>query len=300
MPPGDVRSSGDRVSSGDMPAPRMVPAGGRNLALRRANPRGAGGGPPVLLLHGVPETALTWRHLLPELAADRVVLAPDLPGLGESSPEGPYDLPAVARALEAFLAEEVGDTPVDVVGHDWGGGAALVLSLVRPTRVRRLVVISSPFRSVDMVRGFHIPLLGYGPPRAFERAGRHLTALMFRYAWKGPRPLEPEVLRSYRNAYAEPERVRAMLGYYRAAVRREPHSDGRLSGGPAPERSLVVWGVRDPSVPLRSGEAVVRDLGRSAGPGTAAMLTVPGVGHWPHEEAPEVVTPAVAAFLRSP
>ena len=293
-----------------MPAPRMAAADGRSLALRRTNPPHPGDAPPVLLLHGVPETSLTWRHLMRALGDERVVLAPDLAGLGESALGGAYDLPAVARTLEAFLAGEVGGTAVDVVGHDWGGGVALALATASPGRVRRLVVISFPWHRVDVVRGFHIPLFAYGPPRVFERAGRKITSLMFRYAWKAPRPLEPAALRAYRNAYAEPERVDAMLGYYRAAVRRVKGStnagnagrgaDGQRPAGPSPERSLVVWGVRDPSVPLRSGEAVVRDLGRSAGPASVQMLTVPGVGHWPHEEAPEVVTPAVAGFLLAP
>ncbi len=304
MPSGDGQSAELALVVG-MPAPRMAEADGRSLALRRSNPPSPDDAPPVLLLHGVPETSLTWRHLMRALGDERVVLAPDLPGLGSSAFGGAYDLPSVARTLEAFLAEEVGTTAVDVVGHDWGGGAALALATAFPARVRRLVVISFPWPKVDVVRGFHIPLFGYGPPRAFQRAGRQITSLMFRYAWKGPRPVEPAALRAYRNAYAEPERVDAMLGYYRAAVRRAKTpaggaGDGQRPGGPTPERSLVVWGVRDPSVPLRSGEAVVRDLGRSAGPASVRMLTVPSVGHWPHEEAPVVVTPAVAGFLLAP
>lgn len=286
-----------------LPPPRPAPAGTRTLELYRANPPQPGGGVPVLLLHGIPETSLAWRHLLPELARDRVVLAPDLPGLGGSSPEGPYDLQSVAGALQAFLDEEIGASSVDVVGHDWGGGVAMTLAAAFPERVRRLVVISFPGRHADIIRGFHIPVFGYGPPRMFERSGRGITSLMFRHAWKGPEPLEPAPLRAYRNAYADPERVRAMLGYYQAAVRsvRGAGEDGVASAaGPTPERALVIWGVRDPSVSLRSGELVVRDLGRSAGPGTVRMLTVPGVGHWPHEEAPGVVTPAVAEFLRAP
>ena len=96
-----------------------------------------------------------------------------------------------------------------------------------------------------------------------------------------------------------------MLAYYRAAVRpRLASAATALVRGEKPrsglprvkvERSLVVWGTDDPPMPLHVGEAVVRDLGADA-----TMLTVPGVGHWPHEEAPDVVLPAVAEFLRAP
>jgi pimeloyl-ACP methyl ester carboxylesterase len=61
------------------------------------------------------------------------------------------------------------------------------------------------------------------------------------------------------------------------------------------ERALVVWGTDDPPTPLHVGEGVVRDLGPDA-----TMLSVPGVGHFPHEEAPDVVLPAIAEFLRAP
>ena len=96
-----------------------------------------------------------------------------------------------------------------------------------------------------------------------------------------------------------------MLGYYRAVTRpRLARAASRLLGGEARpegrpkvnvERSLVVWGTEDPPMPLHVGEAAVRDLGANA-----TMLTVPGVGHFPHEEAPDVVLPAVTEFLRAP
>jgi pimeloyl-ACP methyl ester carboxylesterase len=116
------------------------------------------------------------------------------------------------------------------------------------------------------------------------------------------------MVESYAEAYAAPDRVRAMTGYYRAAVRRrrgsgsDSDSDSRADSGAGPtvraERSLVVWGTDDPPMPLRVGESVVSDLGRVNDPASVRMVTLPGVGHWPLDEVPDVVVPLIADFLR--
>lgn len=106
---------------------RTVAIEGVRFTLYRADPRRRRRTTPALLLHGVPQTAVCWRDLVAELAADRVVLAPDLKGLGGSEAVGTYDLPTLAREMAALVRHEV-DGPVDVVGHDWGGTLALALA----------------------------------------------------------------------------------------------------------------------------------------------------------------------------
>lgn len=289
--------------------PRVVEAAGVRFLLHRADPPRRRRTTPALLLHGVPETAGAWRHLVPELRRDRVVLAPDLKGLGGSEVRAPYDVPTLARELAALVREEVAG-PVDVVGHDWGGSLALGLARAEPGLVRRLVVVSAPYRRLDPLRAAHVGLFALPAlPEAVLAAGgpaawRHLIA----WCWKADRPLEPEALEEYLRAYAAPARRSAMLGYYRAATRpRAVRAVRALSGrvrraapADAPsgrltvERSLVVWGALDPVMPLWVGEAVVRDLGAGA-----ELVTLPGVGHFPVEEAPEVAVPVIAAFLRA-
>jgi pimeloyl-ACP methyl ester carboxylesterase len=285
------------------PHSRTVAVDGVRFHLYDARPARKRKTTPVLLLHGVPETAATWHPLMADLAKDRVVVAPDLKGLGQSEAKEPYDIPTLVAELAALLLHEL-DAPVDVVGHDWGGSLALALAGARPELVRRLVVVSAPYRDIDPRRAWYmgVAALPVVPDIAFRLGAERIVRQTFATCWKAPG--EPANLDEYVAAYTPPERWGAMLAYYRAAVRpRVARALRSLAGDSAPaglprvkvERSLVVWGTDDPPMPLHVGESVVRDLGENA-----TMLTVPGVGHWPHEEAPDVVLPAIAEFLRAP
>ncbi|MCW2608318.1 MAG: alpha/beta hydrolase fold [Frankiales bacterium] len=268
---------------------------------------GADSGVPVLLLHGVPETSTCWRHQAPALAQGRRVLAPDLPGLGGSAYTGPYDVPSLVRQLAALVDAEVGG-PVDVVGHDWGGSLALALAGARPDLVRRLGVVNAPYRDVPLLRAAHIPFFALPllPELLFRAAGRRAVDAMFALAWRSDRVLDPEALAEYQAAYSDPARVQAMLGYYRGVARprarallsrRAAHAgadEATPAGDPKvqAEAMLVLWGAKDPVLPIRTGESVVRDLGSDA-----VMVTVPGAGHFVLEEAPEVVLEVLQEFL---
>jgi epoxide hydrolase 4 len=275
---------------------RTVAAADTSFLLRE---EGSGGGTPVLLLHGVPATSSCWRHVAPRLAVDRRVLAPDLPGLGGSSYGGPYDVASLVEQLAALIESETSGGPVDVVGHDWGGSLALGLAGARPDLVRRLGVANAPYRSVPLVRAAHIPFfaLPLAPEALFRLGGRRVVRLMLGLGWRSDRPLDDETRAEYEAAYTRRDSLRAMLGYYRAATR--PRLAAALrrdkpAGRPRvrAERMLVVWGARDPVLPISTGESVVKDLGPEC-----AMVTVPGAGHFVIEEAPDVVGDVLVDFL---
>ena len=276
---------------------RTVSAAQTTFLLRE---EGSGAGRPVLLLHGVPETSSVWRDLAPALAVGRRVLAPDLPGLGGSTYSGGYDVPSLVAQLVALIEAEVGG-PVDVVGHDWGGSLALGLAGVRPDLVGRLCVANAPYREVPLLRAAHIPFfaLPFAPELLFRLGGRRVVDGMLALAWKADVPLDDERRAEYEAAYTDPEKVTAMLGYYRAAARpklaaalrrEKPAGAPRVSA----EKMLVLWGALDPVLPIGVGESVVRDLGPAC-----EMVTVPGAGHFVIEEAPQVVRDVLVDFLRS-
>lgn len=277
-----------------------VPVEGVRYSVRRAGPRRRRR-IPALLLHGVPQTSLVWRPLMCELATDRVVLAPDLKGLGDSEVREPYDAVTVAGELAALVLHEV-EGPVDVVGHDVGGSLALTLAAQRPDLIRRLVVVAAPYRHI-LRRTWQLPLFAVPglAELAFRVGGTGLIGQLIRSGWRVGSPPDPDLLANYECAYADPRRVAAMVGYYQAFLRAglagglRPHRarEGALGPRPRPAAALIIWGAKDPLVPLPVGESVVTDLGPAA-----AMVTLPGVGHWPLDEAPEVVVPAVAGFLR--
>jgi pimeloyl-ACP methyl ester carboxylesterase len=253
----------------------------------------------VLLLHGVPETSSVWRDVAPKLATGRRVLAPDLPGLGGSSYAGPYDVPSLVAQLAALIESEARGA-VDVVGHDWGGSIALGLAGQRPDLVRRLCVANAPFRHVPLHRAVHIPLFALPvlPELIFRLGGRRVVDTMLALAWKSSTPLDEERRSEYEAAYSDPEKVAAMLAYYRATAR--PRVKALLTrsapvGTPQVkvEKSLVLWGALDPVLPIGTGETVVRDLGADC-----VMVTVPGAGHFVIEEATAVVTDVLLDFLR--
>jgi pimeloyl-ACP methyl ester carboxylesterase len=262
---------------------------------------GEGDGTPVLLLHGVPQTSLVWRDVAQVLAkGGRRVLAPDLPGLGGSAYSGPYDVPSVAAQLVALLDEEVPGQRVDVVGHDWGGSVALGLTGAYPDRVRRLCVANTVFRHVNLLRAPHIPFfaLPLAPETLFRLGGPRIVETLLRLGWKSDVSLDPEARAEYVAAYTEPDKVRAMLGYYRAATRPKIatalHLRERPAGAPRveAEEMLVLWGAADGVLPVSVGESIVKDLGPRC-----AMVTVPGAGHFVIEEAPDVVRETLSRFL---
>jgi haloacetate dehalogenase len=118
-----------------------VPAGETNIFVRKA-----GSGPPLLLLHGFPQTSLMWRSIAPLLARDFTVVCADLRGYGQSGcpPSAPDHAPYSKRAMAQDMAsvmEQLGFPRFSVAGHDRGGRVAYRMALDHPGRVDRLAVL---------------------------------------------------------------------------------------------------------------------------------------------------------------
>ena len=102
--------------------------------------------PPIILLHGFPESHRTWRHVVPDLARDHFVIAPDQRGYARSSkPEGVENYaPEMIVADLIALADHFDIKTFTLVGHDWGGAVSWMAALRHPDRIARLVIINAP------------------------------------------------------------------------------------------------------------------------------------------------------------
>src|SRR5436305_2722226 len=127
----------------DLPGVRhaYVDAGGLRTHVALAGPEDA---PPVMLVHGWPQHWWSWRHVIPTLAQDHRVIAPDLRGFGwTDAPTDGYDKEQLARDLLAVL-DALAITQVSWIGHDWGGWTGLLAALSAPHRISRALILSVP------------------------------------------------------------------------------------------------------------------------------------------------------------
>jgi pimeloyl-ACP methyl ester carboxylesterase len=231
---------------------------------------------PVLYLHGVPTSSDLWLPFLARTGG----LAPDLPGFGRSGKrgDGDFTIEGYARFVGEFL-DLVGVDRVRLVVHDWGA-AGLVWAQANPDRVERLVVIDA----VPLLPGYRWHPIA----RAWRTRGlgEFAVGLTTRFALRRvmPRPLADAVWPHF-----DQGTQRAILRLYRTSPEERLAAAGAdlgRIGAPA----LVLHGERDPFVPARFAD------GYAAAVGDARAEHVPGAGHWPWYDRPEVVE-RVAAFL---
>src|SRR3954465_10545480 len=261
----------------------------------------AGEGPLVLLLHGFPQFWWTWRHQLPGLAASGLrVVAPDLRGYGASDkPPRGYDLPTAA-ADAAAVVRALGEQEAAVVGSDWGGRVGGPRAALPPRSSRRLVVVSAAHprrlrasltgarqrRALAYALRFQLPRL---PERRLTRADDDPVAELMR-RWAGPSWVHTAAFaqagRGRRAAARIPQAAYGAMEYYRWAGRSQLRPDGlrfaRRMAAPitAPTLQLPAWWDAC-SLP-----ATARGSDRY-GAGACEWREVAGVGHFPHEEAPD-------------
>ncbi|WP_300018703.1 alpha/beta fold hydrolase [uncultured Roseobacter sp.] len=191
-----------------------------------------GSGPPVLLLHGFPQTHVMWRPVADMLAAQFTVISPDLRGYGHSSkPRGTenYSFRHMAQDQIALM-EHLGFDSFHLVGHDRGGRVSHRLTLDAPDRVRSLTVMDivpthllldkltqqvakAYYHWFFLAQPHPFPetMIGHDPDSYFE------SCLL---GWGAAKlsDFEPEALAAYRTAWRDPEAIRGMCADYRAAL----------------------------------------------------------------------------------
>ena len=190
--------------------------------------RHGGSGPPLLLLHGHPQTHAMWNLVAPGLAEDFTVVAADLRGYGESSkpPTTPDHEPYSKRAMardQVEVMRQLGFERFGVAGHDRGGRCAYRLALDSPERVERLAVLDivptgDMWHRVDMEFGlvdWHWFFLAQPAPFPEEVIGSNPEA----YYFHGDRSrFDPEALEDYLSCVRDPETIHGMCEDYRAGA----------------------------------------------------------------------------------
>jgi pimeloyl-ACP methyl ester carboxylesterase len=249
--------------------------------------RSAGSGPVLVLVHGITSTSDTWSNVLPYLGERFTVIAPDLLGHGESAkPRGDYSLGAYASGIRDLLIA-LGHERATFVGHSLGGGIAMQLAYQFPEHCERLVLVSSGGLGRDitaLLRAASLPgselVLPLLANEQVLGAGRAVGRVLGRVGLRVHTDLG-EVLRGHASL-SDGEARAAFVHTLRTIVdvggQRVDASDRLYLAQAIP--FLIVWGERDPIIPVEHGIAAHRLV-----PGSRLEL-FPQAGHFPHLDDP--------------
>jgi pimeloyl-ACP methyl ester carboxylesterase len=276
----------------------------------------AGEGPPVVLCHGFPELAYSWRHQIPALAESGYrVLAPDMRGYGGSTAPASvaaYDVLSLCSDMCGLL-DAAGEQSATFVGHDWGANVTWWLAAIHPERVSAVSGLSVPFvprapaAPIPIMRahlGEDFYIVWFQEPGVADEAlasdvRRTLTtSRQWTADWaeeEGADPKRPEwmsedELQVYVDAF-ERTGFTGGLNWYRNIDRNweltAPYGDRRIE-----QPAMFLTGELDlvrSFMPAEAMDGWVTDM--------RASVIVPGAGHWVQQQAPQAVNDALLAFL---
>jgi pimeloyl-ACP methyl ester carboxylesterase len=259
-----------------------------------------GDGPPLLLVHGWPETWYAWRLVMPALARDFTVIAVDQRGLGLSDkPESGYDTGTLAGDLVALM-DALGHRRFAVVGHDTGFAISYALAADHPDRVARVALAEIPGPPIAahsppvFVPGAVNDRLWHIPFGRVDRlpeqlvTGREDIFFGYEFAVQGGK-LPDEVVDYYvRVLRRDPETLRACFGFYRALDATLAQNAERATRR-LPMPVLAIGGAAS------YGEHVAEAMTPLADDVQSAVIA--SAGHWVAEQAPDELLAVLTAFL---
>jgi haloacetate dehalogenase len=264
-----------------------------------------GSGPPVLLLHGYPQTHLEWRKIVPELAKSYTLVVPDLRGYGDSGkpPGGDNHVNYSKRAMaldQVEVMEKLGFKQFAVVSHDRGARVAHRLALDHSDRLIKVVLMDIcpthyMYKTADRQLAssyFHWFFLIQPAPFPETLIGNNVDAVLKQFMGPVmPQSIEPEAYAEYRRCFSDPATIHASCEDYRAAatidlVHDEADMDRKIA---CPV--LVLWGANGIVGKKYDVLAVWRERATEV-----SGKSLP-YGHWLAEEAPGEVLAEVRRFL---
>lgn len=266
--------------------------------------------PPIILLHGWPESHRTWRYQIPELAQTHFVIAPDQRGFARSSkpPEVSDYAPAKLLGDLIALADHFGVDRFTLVGHDWGGAVAWMAALNRQDRVERLIILNAPHPLIFQRTMFDDPDQRAASQyiRAFRNPAleAHIAEIgveaYFAKTFVGhaDQAKLAEERPFYLDQWSQPGALTAMYNWYRASPIIVPEMDEEpprpaFLDKPFPPLDmpvLVIWGLADTALKpsqLVGLEELVPQM----------TLVKVDAGHFVPWEAPEAVNAAMRDWL---
>ena len=262
----------------------------------------AGIGEPVVLLHGWPQSWWEWRHVIPMLAGQYRVIAPDLRGLGDSGrPEGGYDKMTVAADLWELLSAVLGIARFHLVGHDWGGPTAFALAASHPEAARSLAILDvtipgiGPDISQDGRRWHHAFHMTPELPEALVGGRERAYLAWFYQAFSYQRDaITEDDLAEYLRTYSQPAALRAGFAFYRNLPRDITDNQALLAAGfRLPMPVLALGGDRREA--RARGHEPEESLRCIADDVTGGVIAESG--HFIPEEQPAALAAQLLAFL---
>lgn len=273
--------------------------------------RVGGKGPPLVLLHGFPQTHVIWHRMAPELAKTHQVIAMDLRGYGWSSaprggpPHETYSKRAMAEDVLAVI-DQLGHTRFALVGHDRGARVCYRLALDHPGRLTHLALLDiiptlAMWERMDARRAmqvYHWSFLAQPAPMPESLIGRVPTEWLEHTlaSWTAAKDLsafDPRALRHYRAFFNDPTRIHACCEDYRAGAAIDVDHDeaSRQAGARIDCPVLVLWG--EVGIPA-AGSSPLEAWKDFAPQATGAPIRA---GHFLPEENPADTLAALKAFL---
>jgi pimeloyl-ACP methyl ester carboxylesterase len=256
----------------------------------------SGHGAPLLLLHGYAETSQMWRPLMPSLAERFTVIAPDLPGIGDSAiPADGLDMKAAAVRIHALMSS-LGFQKAEVVGHDIGLMVAYAYAAMYPAETTKLVVMDAFLPGVAGWEAvYNNPGIWHfrfnGPtPEALVR-GRE--RIYFDYFWNDfaadkTRSIPEADRKAYAAAYARPGRMKAGWAYF-VSFNQAAKDFAQLARTPLTMPVLAIGGEKSLGEVLGAQmKSVARDV---------TVIVLKNTGHWILEENTKETTDALTKFL---
>jgi len=256
----------------------------------------AGHGAPLILFHGYAETSRMWQPIMPRLAERFTVIAPDLPGIGDSAiPADGLDMKTAATRMHA-LASSLGVKKARVVGHDIGLMVAYAYAAQFPAEVEKLAVMDAFLPGVDQWEAvynnpgiWHFRFNGPTPEELVHGRER----IYFEHFWNNfaadkTRSIPEADRKAYAAAYAQPGRMRAGWAYF-VSFQQAAKDFAQLARTKLTMPVLAIGGEKS------LGDVLGQQMRLVAS--DVSVVVLKDTGHWVLEERPVETTDALVKFL---